>query len=131
MLAIMTEPMPDNKEIPYTSLHYLRALLGDDPHAVNDILREIKSQWKEDASQLSAAMADHDINEMKRLLHRVKSTFSPLGPGHVLYHMVLDKGEAFLEKRGTLDGDDAYWNMFLENINTLVNNLKPEPVTRS
>lgn len=124
MLATMTEPILDDTEPQYNNLDYLRDLLGDDMDAVNDILTEMKTQWKEDELLLEQAFSENDIAEAKRLLHRIKSTFSPLGPGHVLYQVVANGGEAFLKKRGTLAGDQDYWNRFLKSIGYMVQHLE-------
>lgn len=126
MLATMTEPILNDAEIPYNNLHYLRDLLGDDANAVNDILAEIKVQWQEDRLHLGQALAAADLAEVKRLLHRIKSTFSPLGPGHVLYLTVVENGEAFLEKGGTLEDDRDYWMRFMESTDQMVGELSKE-----
>jgi|GEM_PF-6087091 len=127
MLAIMTEPILNDAEPPYNNLHYLRDLLGNDAHAVNDILTEIKVQWQEDRLHLGQAVAASDLAEVRRLLHRIKSTFSPLGPGHVLYLGVVDNGESFLEKKGILEsGDKDYWERFMENTDQMVEDLSKE-----
>ncbi|WP_300602093.1 hypothetical protein [Niabella sp.] len=120
----MTKPILNNAASQYNNLDYLRDLLGHDTEAVNDILLEIKSQWKEDRFHLEQAFNENDMAEVKRLLHRVKSTFSPLGPGHVLYRVVANGGESFLEKRGTLSGDSDYWNTFLKSIEEMVRDLQ-------
>ncbi|MCF3110522.1 Hpt domain-containing protein [Niabella sp. CC-SYL272] len=119
----MTEPLLNNIEPQYNNLDYLRDLLGDDINAVNDILTEIKTQWRDDRFHLEQALNENDIAEVKRLLHRIKSTFSPLGPGHVLYRVVANGGESFLEKRGTLNSDGEYWNTFLKSIEGMVQDL--------
>ncbi|SDE29218.1 hypothetical protein [Niabella drilacis] len=126
MLATMTEPVLHNAETPYNSLDYLKDLLGNDANAVNDILNEIKVQWQEDRLHLGQAVAATDLEEVKRLLHRIKSTFSPLGPGHVLYLGVVTNGESFLEKRGSLSGDQDYWQKFMEDTEQMVGALPKE-----
>lgn len=124
MLATMTEPILDDTEPQYNNLDYLRDLLGNDIDAVNDILAEIKVQWKEDRRYLEQAFSEGNIAEVKRLLHRIKSTFSPLGPGHVLYRVVANGGEAFLKKRGIQTGDQDYWNTFFKSVEGMVQDLQ-------
>ncbi|MGJ7031030.1 hypothetical protein [Niabella hirudinis] len=119
----MTEPVLENAEPSYNNLTYLKELLGNDASAINDILREIKLQWKEDQLHLGQALALEDLSEVKRLLHRIKSTFSPLGPGHVLYLEVVNKGEAFLEKEENFDGAADYWQNFIGDIEQMVGDL--------
>lgn len=123
MPLIMTEPVLENAEPSYNNLTYLKELLGNDASAINDILREIKLQWKEDQLHLGQALALEDLSEVKRLLHRIKSTFSPLGPGHVLYLEVVNKGEAFLEKEENFDGAADYWQNFIGDIEQMVGDL--------
>lgn len=115
--------LPNNTEAPYNNLQYLEDLLGHDVHAVNDIVAEIKAQWKKDHLELLQALDAGDAAETSRLLHRVKSTFSPLGAGHLLYRQVANNGEAFLEKKGTLEGDHVYWKNLMEDIDRAVEGL--------
>ncbi|WP_157557920.1 hypothetical protein [Niabella aurantiaca] len=122
----MTEPLPNNAEAPYNNLQYLRDLLDHDMNAVNDIVAEIKAQWKKDHLELQQAVDTGDVAETRRLLHRIKSTFSPLGAGHLLYRQVADNGEAFLEKKGTLEGDHAYWKKLIGDMEQVVEDLSKE-----
>ncbi len=69
---------------------YLRELIGDDPEAIKEIIGEMKVQWSLDKTDLEHAVKANDIPEVKRILHRVKSTLSPLGPGHQIYLEVSD-----------------------------------------
>ncbi|OJU29167.1 MAG: hypothetical protein BGN92_13960 [Sphingobacteriales bacterium 41-5] len=69
---------------------YLRELIGDDPEAIKEIIGEMKVQWSLDKADLEHAVKANDIPEVKRILHRVKSTLSPLGPGHQIYLEVSD-----------------------------------------
>lgn len=126
MLATMTEPILDDTEPQYNNLDYLRELLGDDIDAVNDIVTEIKVQWKEDRLRLEQTFRENDMAEARRLLHRIKSTFSPLGAGHVLYRVVANGGEAFLKKRGILAEDQDYWDTFLKSVDGMVQDLQNE-----
>ncbi|MBO9591353.1 MAG: Hpt domain-containing protein [Niabella sp.] len=119
----MTEPILDDTEPEYNNLDYLKELLGDDIDAVNDIVTEIKVQWKEDRQRLEQAFSKGEITEARRLLHRIKSTFSPLGAGHVLYRVVANDGEAFLKKRGILSDDQDYWHTFLNSVDGMVQDL--------
>ncbi len=126
MLATMTEPILDDTEPQYNNLDYLRELLGDDIDAVNDIVTEIKVQWNEDRLRLEQTFRENDMAEARRLLHRIKSTFSPLGAGHVLYRVVANGGEAFLKKRGILAEDQDYWDTFLKSVDGMVQDLQNE-----
>lgn len=69
---------------------YLRELIGDDPEAIKEIIGEMKVQWSLDKAELEHAVKANDIPQVKRILHRVKSTLSPLGPGHQIYLEVSD-----------------------------------------
>ncbi|MCD2424227.1 hypothetical protein LQ567_15710 [Niabella pedocola] len=122
----MTEPILDDTEPQYNNLDYLRELLGDDIDAVNDIVTEIKVQWNEDRLRLEQTFRENDMAEARRLLHRIKSTFSPLGAGHVLYRVVANGGEAFLKKRGILAEDQDYWDTFLKSVDGMVQDLQNE-----
>ena len=69
-------------------LDYLKDLLGGDGAAIDEILNEMHHQWERDRADLTSAVSAKDIREVKRILHRMKSTFSPLGPDHIIYALI-------------------------------------------
>lgn len=81
-------PVFVNKESS-NKLDYLRSLVGDDDDIIREILVEMKAQWKQDAEDLKLAVEINDNEEVKRILHRLKSTFAPLGPESEIYQLVL------------------------------------------
>ena len=98
------EVIESSKDISNHNLDFLKELVGDDPAAINEIIKEMKDQWGLDKAELEVAVKDSNITEIKRILHRVKSTFSPLGPTHPLYvevagnHEALFTGDEQIEK---------------------------------
>lgn len=119
----MAEPLINDTEVPYNNLDYLKDLLGHEPVAIQEIISEIKLQWFADKQELSTALEAQNSLEVKRLLHRMKSTFSPLGPGHMLYKTVLEKGEMYLSAERNISGDEAYWQEFVLLLDNGVNKL--------
>lgn len=109
----MADPLINDTEAPYNNLDYLKELLGHEPVAIQEIISEIKLQWLADKQELSRALEAQNSLEVKRLLHRMKSTFSPLGPGHMLYKTVLEKGEMYFIAEVSNSGDKAYWKEFV------------------
>ncbi|GAB3006263.1 hypothetical protein GCM10027051_01830 [Niabella terrae] len=69
-------------------LSFLEHLVGGDARMVEEILLEMKQQWQTDKADLLNAGKAADINKMNSILHRIKSTFSPLGPNHEVYRIV-------------------------------------------
>jgi len=82
-----------------SDLGFLKELVGDDPGTIAEIITEMKNQWKIDRVELDAAVKESNTGEIKRILHRIKSTFSPLGPNHPLFLTVSGKD-------GEFSGDD-------------------------
>ncbi|ANH83013.1 hypothetical protein A8C56_20295 [Niabella ginsenosidivorans] len=119
----MTESFLNNSESSYNNLNYLKDLLGADKDAISDILAEIKSQWADDCRELKEAVHVKNVDEIKRLLHRIKSTFSPLGPGHILYKTVIDKEEALFANEAPVPVDEAYWHPWIGFMETGVHQL--------
>ncbi|AHF17907.1 hypothetical protein NIASO_16320 [Niabella soli DSM 19437] len=123
MLTTMAKPIIKNPDPMCNNLDYLRDLLGNDTQAMQDIVREIKDQWADDARELAAAVLSRNIAEMKRLLHRIKSTFSPLGPDHLLYKEIANAAEMMptVEAAGV---DMRFWSDLILNLENEVSDLK-------
>lgn len=92
---------PAHKPIHSGELSYLIELVGDDPEAINEIIGEMKQQWALDKAELRTAITDNNYSEIKRILHRIKSTLSPLGPEHCTYREVADKNKSYHENDTT------------------------------
>ncbi|HEX7756844.1 MAG TPA: hypothetical protein VF421_15935 [Niabella sp.] len=123
----MTEFFVNNSESSYNDLDYLKDLLGADKNAIKDILAEIKSQWADDCRELKEAVHVKSMDEIKRLLHRIKSTFSPLGPEHVLYKTVFSKEAALFTTEASEPVDEACWNPWISFLEAGVDQLsQPE-----
>ena len=69
---------------------FLKELVGDDMEAIDEIVKEMKNQWDIDKPELEQSVKDENVYEIKRILHRIKSTFSPLGPNHYMYVDITD-----------------------------------------
>lgn len=88
--------MPERMEgQPYTAaagttddLDFFRQLVGGDEVIMRDLLTEIQNQWLQDKEALRIAAAAKDTTEVARILHRVKSTFSALGPNHPILQLL-------------------------------------------
>lgn len=106
---------------PENELAFLKELVGDDPDAVNEIISEMKEQWSLDKMELETALRDKNEKEIKRILHRVKSTFSPLGPDHEMYLKVSDKNNKFVEG-GKAIGSEGLTRLIVK-IDEFTNNL--------
>lgn len=101
---------------------FLKELVGDDPHALNEIVEEIKEQWSLDKTELEAAVNEKNNIEIKRVLHRVKSTFSPLGPNHEIYNKVAHQNSSFHEKERVVDSDE--FKLLIAEIDDFTDNLQ-------
>ncbi|MGJ7031220.1 ATP-binding protein [Niabella hirudinis] len=69
-------------------LDFFRELVGGDEAIMNELLGEIRKQWVYDKEALRIAAKAGDVSEMGRILHRVKSTFSALGPNHPVLQLL-------------------------------------------
>ncbi|WP_460684047.1 ATP-binding protein [Niabella aquatica] len=79
-----------------SSLDFLREIVGDDPEVLNEILQEMNLQWSKDKNDLFAACRLQNKDEAGRILHRMKSTFSSLGPDHEVYKILMEKGRSLI-----------------------------------
>ena len=89
-----------------SDLGFLKELVGDDPDAISEIIKEMKDQWSLDKTDLQYAVKDENVKEIKRILHRIKSTFSPLGPGHEMYLEVANNNGKLVLDDGNIDADN-------------------------
>lgn len=105
-------------------LDFLKELVGDDSEAINEIIDEMKCQWSLDKKELKQAIEEKNAQEIKRVLHRLKSTLSPLGPGHQMYMDVANnKGNLVLDEN---DIDSAGLMELISKIDTLSESLQAE-----
>jgi len=72
-------------------LDFFRQLVGGDEAIMQDLLAEIRNQWSLDKDALRTAAAAKDTSEVARILHRVKSTFSALGPNHPILQLLKNR----------------------------------------
>lgn len=70
------------------SFAYLRELIDNDEDALSEVLNELKKQWNVDKVELIAAIREDNLKEFRRVVHRMKSTFSCFGPGHEVYDFI-------------------------------------------
>lgn len=80
-----------------SNLDYLKDLVDGDMDVLKEILNEVQNQWKSDKLAIDAAVATNNVAEIKRILHRAKSTFSPFGPNHKIYDHIKIEGEQLIE----------------------------------
>lgn len=85
------------------NLDFLKELVGNDEEAIQEIVKEMKNQWTLDKSELKDSIKEKNTIEIKRILHRVKSTFSPLGPNHYMYLDVSDKNGTLISKKDEIN----------------------------
>ncbi|MFT4093174.1 MAG: ATP-binding protein [Niabella sp.] len=76
---------------------FLKEIIGDDPNTIQEILNEMKIQWEIDKKDLINATQEKDIKQLNYVLHRIRSTFSFLGPDHKIYKIVLEEGSSLTE----------------------------------
>lgn len=74
-------------------LAHLKQLIGDDETVVQDILIEMKKQWEQDQRDLASAISSNNPEELRRLLHRLRSTFSPLGAKNSVYRALISESD--------------------------------------
>ncbi|ANH83486.1 hybrid sensor histidine kinase/response regulator [Niabella ginsenosidivorans] len=71
-------------------LDFFRELTGGDEAVMQEVLAEIKKQWAQDKTALKAAAKAGNAGEVARILHRARSTFSALGPNHMIFKLLGD-----------------------------------------
>jgi signal transduction histidine kinase/CheY-like chemotaxis protein len=101
-----------------SSLDFLREIVGDDSEVLTEILQEMNLQWHKDKNDLLAASAQQDKDGVKRILHRMKSTFSSLGPEHQVYKILMEKGHAIVNGNEILTDETI---KFIEEMDGLIN----------
>jgi len=100
------------------NLDFLRSIIGDDSEVLTEILIEMNLQWKKDKQDLLDALNRNDKEGARRILHRMKSTFSSLGPEHEVYKILQEKGSTLVNDDERLVGKAAG---FVEEMDTLIN----------
>ncbi|HTG56627.1 MAG TPA: response regulator, partial [Niabella sp.] len=105
------------------NLDYLTSIIGNDKEVLAEILKEMRVQWLKDKTDLAAAAGKEDTEAINRLLHRMKSTFSSLGPDHSVYKIIIDKGR-LLHNGQTVAADKC--NIFIDEIDSLINKTLKE-----
>lgn len=101
-----------------SSLNFLREIVGDDPVVLNEILQEMNLQWDKDKNDLLAASRQQDKDGMGGILHRMKSTFSSLGPDHQVYKILMEKGRSLVNGNEILAEETTE---FIEDMGALIN----------
>lgn len=105
------------------NLDYLTSIIGNDKEVLEEILKEMRGQWLKDKTDLVAAADQNDTEAINRLLHRMKSTFSSLGPEHSVYKIIINKGK-LLHNGHTVIIDNC--NSFINEIDSLINKTLKE-----
>lgn len=100
------------------NLDFLISIVGDDKEVLAEILAEMKAQWQKDKAELAIARDGNDIDTINRLLHRMKSTFSSLGPEHPVYQVMMRSGK-LLHNDSEVQFENC--NSFINEIDNLVN----------
>ena len=109
------------KSTAHTDLSYLKELLQGDMVAVNEVLTEVEKQWNLDKNEVATAVLSNNIGDIKRILHRVKSTFSPFGTQHKIYEHI-KKGETEIIASDKIDGDKC--DVFVKIIDETLSEAK-------
>ncbi|MFT3902222.1 MAG: response regulator [Niabella sp.] len=113
---------PEHESELDVSIGYLETLTDGDPDALEEILTEIKSQWQSDKQEISSAVAANDIVNFKRILHRMKSTFSAFGVQHAIYEHLSRKGQNLINPdKQTINKEQ--FAAFTKVIDTFVNKV--------
>lgn len=107
------------------NLEFLMSIVGNDKEVLAEILKEMRLQWLKDKTDLAAATHHKDGEAIDRLLHRMKSTFSSLGPDHSVYKVIVNKGR-LIHNGGHIVEENC--NYFIEEIDSLVNKTLKEDV---
>jgi Signal transduction histidine kinase len=100
------------------TLNYLYELVGNDPDTVGEVVQAMKNQWELDKAELIEAFSQQDIEKVKKILHRLKSTFSPLGAEHPVYKAIGKYNFTTMENK-TLDLQQC--TSFIEDIEKEIN----------
>lgn len=77
---------------------YLLQLMAGDYDMAREIVGEMQQQWQKDRSGLEEAVKAGDKAAIKSLLHRMRSTFSPLGARHPVFVQISDIEKLLLHK---------------------------------
>lgn len=101
-----------------SDLHFLKELVGNDPEAIAEIIHEMKAQWRIDRSELIIAARSSNLVELRRILHRIKSTLSPLGPVHSLYVDASDKNHDVMNDDFTINVSE--YEEFIDKVDTFI-----------
>ncbi|MDF2381535.1 response regulator [Nostoc ellipsosporum NOK] len=111
--AAMVRDKDDN------SYDYLLQLIAGDREMAKEIIAEMQQQWQKDCSELEAAVKKANQAGIKSLLHRMRSTFSPLGPRHPVFVQISDIEKLLLQKGKNTQQTIA----FIDELNKLVDGL--------
>jgi len=105
------------------NLDFLISIVGNDKAVLAEILNEMRLQWQKDKTDLAAARDLKDTGAVDRLLHRMKSTFSSLGPDHSVYKVIISKGR-LIHNGERIVAENC--NDFIEEIDSLINKTLKE-----
>lgn len=81
----MQQPNNNKFDDNLCGLSYLRQLTGGDEDLVQELIGEMKTQWLSDKAVLLQIGLHTNFEAVRKILHKLKSTFSPLGGHHILY----------------------------------------------
>ncbi|MGN7784641.1 ATP-binding protein [Niabella sp. 22666] len=119
----LVQPKTDVADDDTENLDYLTSIIGNDKEVLAEILKEMRGQWLKDKTDLMAAADQKDTEAINRILHRMKSTFSSLGPEHSVYKVIMKNGK-LLNNGQTAAVDNC--NSFIDEIDNLINKTLKE-----
>lgn len=99
------------------SLEYLKELVGDDESIIKEILNEMLLQWEKDKTELLIAGENKDVQKFRMIMHRMKSTFSPLGPDHIINKIFFKESHNIADSSVQSDYCYKFVSKIDENIN--------------
>jgi len=106
----------NNKMQEDAALSYLKSLVGNNDAALREILMEMDLQWQKDKAEILHYAQQNDRLKLNQLMHRLKSTFSPLGTDNNIYKTIDEESHFFANET---DPFDKYAN-FVEKIDSIL-----------
>ena len=97
--------MAARKLMDESGLDFLKQIVGDDETALKEILDEMYKQWRMDKEDLTKAVEENNIVLLRQVLHRLRSTFSSLGPDHVIYKIIREESPALTNGTNISEAD--------------------------
>lgn len=98
---------------------YFLALVGNDTETAKTFIDEMLTQWEVDKKTMEMINREKEFHLLKPVLHSLRSTFSPLGPSHVIYYTISQLDKSFVN--GNVD--NAAVKTFIRTVDAYAKDL--------